>query len=84
MWVCNVISAWGKDGEGNVPQVLIDHPLVTGESYSDVTGQAGPSIPLDPNMNVVWMRRTAANLEAIEADPLYEILWAEEEAEDAF
>ena len=79
MWVCNVISAWGKDGEGNVPQVLIDHPLVTGESYSDVTGQAGPSIPLDPNMNVVWMRRTAANLEAIEADPAYIVIWSEEE-----
>ena len=81
MWICEALTPWGvrvSDGV-NVAQVVLDY----GVALEDVTGQACADIPLAPNMFVARLRLTAANLEAIEADPLFEVIWCEEEVEDA-
>jgi hypothetical protein len=79
-----LLTPWGTKtlGRGktsNFPQVLIDHPLGSGETYQDVTGQPNSNIKPAPTVYTVELVCSDATLAALQADPSYApgILWSE-------
>jgi len=77
-----LLTPWGGNGtrgDSYRPQVIIDHPLGPGESWSDVTGQSAASILPAPNVFTVEMVCTDATLAVLQSDTNYAsgILWSE-------
>lgn len=60
----------------NHPKLADDY---TFSKWEDVTGQPSANIMPDPNLYIILVEAEQAIIEAIDADPDYEVLWSEEE-----
>jgi hypothetical protein len=77
-----ILTPWKGAGtllDSNRPAVIDDHPLVAGESWSDITGQPGANLKPTPNVFTVELVCTDATLTALQNDANYApgILWIE-------
>lgn len=79
MILAAVVTPWIGDGlspeTSNRSQLASDHSVV---SVRDITGQPTANLRPDPNEYTVAVVCDQATLDAIEADPTYEVLWSEE------
>ena len=69
-----ILTPWGLHPNpelGNYPLVGLTHTL---DSWSDTTGQEGSHLPTSPNLVVILAQAESDVLDAIEADPDYEVL----------
>ena len=80
--IARILTPWTGDGltlaTSRRPQLVADHPLPTGASCSDVTGQ--PAANLLPSPNLLTVEVTGVDqswLNAVAADGTYSILWSE-------
>jgi hypothetical protein len=79
--IARIISPWtglGTLASPLKPQLLVDHPLPQGASFSDVTGQSATTLPPAPNLVVIEVRSVSqAWVDGVDADNNYAVLWSE-------